>query len=135
MTRRALALIIVVLALPATAVASPQSKLTSAKDRWRATHLSDYTFDLEISCFCRPLPDPIHLTVKDGKPVDPPEAARGATTVPKIFRIIQSAIDGHAATVKATYGAKGLPRSVYIDRSKMIADEEVTYSSSHLKGQ
>jgi Family of unknown function (DUF6174) len=52
---------------------------------------------------------------------------RSLATVPRLFKTIQGAIDEGVANLNVSYGRRGVPTSIYIDRSQLIADEEMGY--------
>jgi hypothetical protein len=113
---------------PAIADGSAQRALDAARERWRATSIRSYRFRLRIQCFCRPETRlPALIVVRRGKPVDPPARLRAVATVPRLLREVQKAIDDRVADLSVRYGRRGVPRSIEIDRSRMIADEEIGY--------
>jgi hypothetical protein len=119
---------------PAIADGSAQRALDAARERWQAGGRRSYRFRVSLLCFC---PEgyraPRTLTVRRGRPVDPPRHLRQVATVPRLFRVVQEAIDRGVAGLGVTYGAHGLPRSISIDVSRMIADEETAYRVSRLR--
>jgi hypothetical protein len=130
--RGLIAVLAVMAALPAQAAAGPQKRLDSARGRWADLGTRDYHFKLEILRF-RTQHDPYALKVRNGRAVDPPEEVGRVTTVPRLFRVIQNALDDHYADVEVTYGKHGLPRRVFLDQSDEIVDEETTYLASSLR--
>lgn len=103
-----------------------QRRLDAARERWRALSVSSYRMRVRVQCFCpREITRSRTLTVRRGKPVAPvPEHLRPYATVPRLFTQIQDAIDGRVAALTAEYTAAGVPRTIFVDRSFMIADEE-----------
>lgn len=123
--------------------------------KWKAQKLSNYTFTLARNCFCLPeYTAPIQITVKGGKvvkavstPPAPLPAGNGrmaapantdardrAMTVDGLFKTIQEAINSKAAQIDVKYDHKyGYPISIFVDRSRMMADEEMGLSASNLK--
>jgi hypothetical protein len=113
---------------PDIADGSAQRALDAARARWRAFDVHSYRYRAQLQCFCTPgTIAPAVLVVRAGKPVDPPARLRGIATVPRIFRRVQEAIDDRVAGLSVRYGKRGVPRSVQIDPSLMIADEEIGY--------
>jgi hypothetical protein len=112
---------------------SAQRELDAARERWRAFGIPSYRFRVRIQCFCAPaFTRPEVIVVRRGRPVDPPRRLRGVATVPRLLRRVQGAIDDRVAGLSVRYGRHGVPRSIGIDRSRMIADEEVGYTADHL---
>jgi len=113
---------------------SAQAALTAAKDRWAATGLRSYRFRVAVTCFCpASFRRPATVTVRRGRPVHPPARVRAIATVPRLFAKVQAAIDQRVARLDVAYGRRGVPRSIAIDVSRMIADEERGYTARHLK--
>ncbi len=105
-----------------------QRALTSARQRWKSQGASSYTFLLSIACFCPPTAD-VKMVVRNGSPAKgTPANLRDQATVPRLFRTIQRAIDAKAARLTVSYGPRGVPQSIYIDRDVRIADEEAGYT-------
>ncbi|MDW5595076.1 DUF6174 domain-containing protein [Conexibacter stalactiti] len=105
---------------------SAQRRLDAARERWAALGARSYSFRVRVSCFC---PDTIRrprtIVVRRGKPVGSiPTHLRRYATVPRLFTRVQDAIDGDVARLTATYGARGVPKTIYVDQSFQIADEE-----------
>ena len=113
---------------PAIADGSAQRELDAARERWRAAGIRSYRFEARIECFCAPgTRRPELIVVHRGKPIDPPARLRAIATVPRLLRKVQGAIDDRVARLSVRYGRRGVPRSIAIDRSLMIADEEMGY--------
>jgi uncharacterized protein DUF6174 len=111
---------------PSIADGSAQRKLDTARRRWRRTRIHNYRFELSRACFC-PMPGPIVVFVRDDRPVKPPASLRDVATVRRLFRRVQEAIDDEVAGLGVTYDHRGIPRSIGIDGSEMIADDEISY--------
>ena len=135
------ALLIVVDPYPAEA----QQSLDQARAAWATAGSDNYDMQMSVSCFCLISPDvvglpAVNLEVRDGvitsavtvdgTPLDPVPSI--FKTVEAIFDEIQDAIDARAARIDATYHADGYPLSVSIDRSFLIADEEIGYTIHEL---
>ena len=101
---------------------------------------ADYAYTLEQRCFCANIDQKYRVTVEGGMAVSVTWATAGqghevGDAVPEgqflmlsIQDIIDLGNDAEAAQVKVDWPAGQLyPTSVYIDRNKMIADEEVTW--------
>jgi hypothetical protein len=107
---------------------SRQHRLDAARASWKAAGLGSYSYKIAISCFCRPR-DATTVVVRGGRPAaKTPDELRDVATVPRLFRTIQRAIDAKVAQVTVTYGKRGVPKSIYIDESERIADEEHGYA-------
>ena len=113
---------------------SAQQALDAARGRWAATGLRDYRFRARLICFCpEAYTTPRTLTVRDGRARKPPQNLKQVATVPRMFRVVQRAIDDQVASLRVTYGTRGLPRSIAVDVRREIADEEFGYSASRLR--
>ncbi len=114
---------------PAIADGSAQRALTKARARWKAANARSYRVRVALSCFCpEDVRRPRTITVRNGIPRTPPSHLRDVATVPRMFRTIQRAIDRRVAGLTVAYGPRGVPRSISIDVSRMIADEESFYT-------
>jgi hypothetical protein len=103
-----------------------QHKLDSARKKWKAAHVGSYRYEIKVICFCPPAQAEV-FTVKKGAPTKYPSGHKSLASVPRLFKTIQGAIDDDVANLNVTYGKRGVPTSIYIDRSQQIADEEVGY--------
>jgi hypothetical protein len=125
---------------------SLQKQLDTAKTLWKNSALTSYTLTQSLNCFCTPdYTKPYTYQVKNGvidlttvqttPSVSTTTDARPTFhTVVEAFDIIQDAIDGKAERIEVTYDATlGYPKSISIDRSKMIADEEQYFTFSLVK--
>lgn len=113
---------------------SARTKLNQARERWAAEGLEDYRFRQSIGCFCPPdVTKPRTMRVRNGRAVKPGSFHRRYATVPKLFAVIQEAIEDGAARLDVAYGASGLPRHIFVDSNAMIVDEELTLDASRLR--
>ena len=112
---------------PGIADGSKQQRLDSAKRSWRAAHLSSYRYWITQQCFCVPGKSR-QVVVRDGRPTRYPSGLNDVATVPRLFRTIQRAIDERATRLTVTYGKRGVPKKIYIDRKAYLADEESGYT-------
>jgi len=102
--------------------------LAAARSRWRAHGFASYRFHVTQTCFCGPREGQATITVRGGRPSAVSDRLRDAATVPRQFALVARAIRGRVAGLNITYDARrGYVRHVYIDRSAMMADEEVGY--------
>lgn len=116
-----------------------QRELDDAMALWETAGYSDYTFELQVSCFCpQEVVQPVIVVVVDGNPVsvvyrDLPqpvtrELFADADTIPEMFDLIQSAIDEGADSLVVEYHPQlGYPVSVSIDWITQAVDEEIAY--------
>jgi len=116
---------------PQIADGTLQRRLDTAGTRWKAAHLRSYRYEIQVSCFCAPRNAHVVYVVRNGVPRVPAKGEKSVATVPRLFRTIQAAIDDGVANLDATYGPRGVPKSIYIDSSAQIADEEVGYTIVH----
>jgi len=56
-----------------------------------------------------------------------PSAMNDVATVPRLFRLIQRAIDDGVVELNVSYGSRGVPRSIFRDGSANVADDEFGY--------
>lgn len=113
---------------PAIASGKAARELAAARARWRAHGFASYRFRVTQTCFCGPREGSATITVRGGRPGAVPDRLRAAATVPRLFALVAAAIRDRVAGLTVTYDARrGYVRHVYVDRSAMIADEEVGY--------
>ncbi|WP_372729794.1 DUF6174 domain-containing protein [Nocardioides sp.] len=102
---------------------------------------TDYSYTLSVSCFCLDAGVPIRIRVEDGE-VTRAVYARGGRGVQKgadadefrritINDVIDAANDPRAEKVQVEWPeGQDHPTRVSIDRSEMVADDEITYEIS-----
>jgi hypothetical protein len=132
-------LTIFLLFLTLTACAG-QTALRENQQKWAAQNVTHYKFEVTIGCNCpwRSLM-PLKIEVKDGQVVSmtdkdgQPTSANYAATFSKaaslenLFTILDQAI-GSASKVTVEYDPDyGYPKSIVIDYSKMVSDDEIGY--------
>lgn len=123
-------------------LADHQKNLDAAKALWNKAAKNSYTLQQTRSCFCmpdsiRPISfDVVNGTIQTGsvayadasggKLTDEMLSRGGLYTVNAAFDYIQEAINERADNIDVEYDATtGYPKSIYVDRSHMIADEEL----------
>jgi hypothetical protein len=112
---------------PQIADGSAAKALKRARERWRASGITSYSFEVRVGCFCPPT-DFRRIRVVRGVPLHAaPDLARVAT-VPRMFRLIAAAIRGRYAGLDVVYGPRGVPRRISLDPDSRIADEETSYA-------
>jgi len=113
---------------PEIADGTAQQQLNAARQRWQTAHIGDYHFTIERLCFCAPaFRGPATLIVRDGMPLAPPAAFQDVATVPRLHAVVQKAITDRVERLDVAYDARGVPVSISIDVSSMLADEEIAY--------
>lgn len=111
--------------------------------KWQGSDLENYSFTLQRNCFCRgDAIRPVNIEVENGKVKSavfadtgeplPADVDFNSLTVDDLFKQIGEAFDSGAEKVDVKYDPTyGYPTSIYIDRSSMIADEEVGFTISN----
>ena len=110
---------------------SPRGQAPSPADRaayarWQNRGAANYTMRLTRTCFCPPQ-GPVAITVRGGKAVVGPDrpSEPKPVTIQDLFDIIFS---GRADHFTVSYDDRyGFPRSLDIDYTRGLADDEVTY--------
>ncbi|MEH2024286.1 DUF6174 domain-containing protein [Nostoc sp.] len=104
---------------------------------WDQANISNYRITVSNSCFC--IPDargPVVIEVRNGRTASITSVATGKpinpqffekyNTIPKLFNVIQDAINRKAYSLDVRYNAKlGYPTQINIDYDSQIADEEI----------
>ena len=113
---------------PSIANGTAQQQLDAARQRWQAAHIRDYHFTVERLCFCTPtFRGPATIVVRNDAPLTPPPTFEDIATVPRLQAIVQQAIDDRVERLTVSYDARGVPLSIVIDGSSLIADDEISY--------
>jgi hypothetical protein len=113
---------------PGIADGTAQRELDAARQRWQAANIRHYHFSIERVCFCPPsFRGPATIVVRDRVALAPPPEFDEVDTVPRLHEIVQKAINDRVERLTVAYDARGVPTSISIDVSTMIADEEVAY--------
>lgn len=123
--------------------AAEQNKLDEAKGLWTKSAIPTYTLIQKVDCYCSPESTrSVKYNVVNGV-VDMTGAYYADTsggvltgvanlslnTVEQAFAKIQEAIDSKADSIEVQYDTLlWYPTSISIDRSKMMADEELSYT-------
>ena len=120
-------------------------RLKFNRDLWNRQNISNYRYTLSNSCFC--IPDargPVVIEVRNGQttsitsvatgqPVNP-EFFQNYKTIPKLFNLIQDAINRKASSLNVQYSAGfGYPTKIDIDYNSQIADEEIYLTIENFK--
>lgn len=111
---------------------------------YAGTEQANYDMEFERSCYCMeeyrgPFDMEIRLGVVSrasykGDTVGDSNSLNRLLSVEKAFDTIQTALDDTYHDLRVEYDkAAGYPKSVYIDRKEMIADDEVTYLFRNFK--
>jgi hypothetical protein len=112
---------------PNIADGSLQRQLDNARRSWRASGPRSYRFELRQRCFCPPQTS-VLVVVRDGHPTKYPARLKSLATVPRLFTLIQGAIDHRFASIDVSYGRRGVPRSISLNRFANAVDDELAYT-------
>ena len=116
---------------------SKQLTLDRNMSIWNKANISDYQYTFRRSCFCFSEEDVV-IIVKAKVITEAFYSPSGVYlgeneldrlhTIPKLFGIVQEAIDSNAASLNVTYNSEfGYPEKIDIDRIKEAVDDEVVY--------
>ncbi|MFQ6044995.1 MAG: DUF6174 domain-containing protein [Gemmatimonadales bacterium] len=125
-------------------VSGPYEELGERREAWEALGLDDYDYTLRVVCFCPgEVTTPVRVAVRgdtvadltyvqSGEPVD--SLYRSLfLDVDGLFDKIRGALDQDADSLDARYHATlHFPTHVWIDYSRLMADEEIGYEASEL---
>ncbi|MCC5617356.1 DUF6174 domain-containing protein [Nostoc sp. CHAB 5836] len=110
-------------------------RLNFNRGLWDKANISNYRYTFSNSCFCiGEARGPVVIEVRngqttsitlDGKPANP-QYFEKYKTIPKLFNVIQDAINRKAYSLNVQYNSKfGYPTQINIDYNSQIADEEI----------
>jgi hypothetical protein len=114
-----------------------QRRLNFNRRLWEKRNISNYRYTFSNGCFC--IPDargPVIIEVRNGKkplitsvatgqPVDNPEFFNKYNTIPKLFNVIQDAINRRAFSLDVNYNPRlGYPTQINVDYNAQIADND-----------
>ncbi len=115
-----------------------QRRLNFNRRLWNNQNISNYRYTFSNGCFCIPeARGPVIIEVRNGKiksitsvatgqPVQNPEYFQKYNTIPKLFNVIQDAINRKAYSLDVAYNPRlGYPTQINIDYNSQIADEEI----------
>ena len=139
MNKRIILFVLLILTLILSACGG-RSTLNENRDKWNASGINHYRFELTIFCFC-PFSEVnpvtvevldgriVSLTGADGQPL--PENFRSdfdqAGTVDLLFAIAENSL-ANADQAEVTYDAVyGFPSSIIVDWIELAMDDEVSY--------
>ncbi len=104
---------------------------------WNQQNIANYRYTFSNGCFCIPeARGPVVIEVRNGQttsitsvatgePVDP-QFFQKYNTIPKLFNVIQDAINRRAFSLNVRYDTRlGYPTQIDIDYESQIADEEL----------
>ncbi|MCC5656094.1 DUF6174 domain-containing protein [Nostoc sp. XA010] len=103
---------------------------------WNQQNIYNYSYELSNSCFCiGDARGPVVIKVRNGQTTSITSVATGKpvnreyfqnyNTIPKLFDVIQDAINRKAFSLNVRYNARfGYPTQIDIDYNSQIADEE-----------
>jgi hypothetical protein len=133
---------------PSPPASVSEADLAAAKAMWEKSAITNYTYRLEILCFCffeHGLPITVtvvngattSMTWADGTAVTNPDLSfpifTDASTIDRMFARLQQSRQTSYVTQAVFDGTLGYPTSVSINPVANIADEEVGYKVSGLK--
>lgn len=112
-------------------------RLQFNRNLWNKQNISNYRYTFSNGCFC--IPDargPVIIEVRNGETTSitsvetgqavDPQYFQQYNTVPKLFNVIQDAINRNAYSLNVQYDPRlGYPSQINIDYDSQIADEEI----------
>jgi hypothetical protein len=110
-----------------------QADLDQAKQHWTQGGIVNYRFTVRRSCFCpEEYTREYTVHVRNGEAVDAPDQTSGHNTVPKLFGLVQSAIDNQADGLHVVYEASGMPAQLDVNARDNVFDEEYSITAKDL---
>jgi hypothetical protein len=116
---------------------TPQLELAAAQSRWQAAGITNYDFDLQVTCFCGATAlGPVTISVRNGQPTGIVSTDSGTVvdtlyfqgylTVDRLFASLDQILSAKPAAFTAAYDpGLGFPTDVSIDGNARVADDEL----------
>ena len=119
------------------------SGFSSAKAVWQASHISDYSMEQRLICFCAFGGEKFKVVVRNRAVVDVidldhnthvPEQLRSSfKSIDELFTFLESLQGRDVAELRFEFDkAYGYPTKIYVDYDRNVADEEMGYESKDL---
>jgi hypothetical protein len=113
---------------PSIADGSAQRALDEARARWRQTGPRSYTYRARRSCLCTvEATRPNTFVVRDREPRRPPKKLRQLATAPRLFKLVQQAIDDRVDGLAVVYRKNGTLKELHVDPHSNAVDDEYSY--------
>lgn len=117
-------LLVVAALLSSGEVPSEQERLDAARATWAEKGSENHRFRVSRSCFCRPeFTRAYDAYVRGGRPYAPVKYVRDIASVPRLFAVVQEAINGEG-TFEVSYGATGAPTRIDLDPIPTASNDE-----------
>lgn len=117
---------------PSIANGSAGKALDKARAKWKTAKIRSYDYEARRSCFC-PTTGWHKAKVRDNRLSTPHSDIKEIATVPRLFKVIQKAIDEKSHKLTVTYGTYGVPKQISIDRIQNVIDEEQYFTIRRFK--
>ena len=112
---------------------SAEKALDKARAKWKKAKIGSYDYEARRSCFC-PTTGLHKVKVRKNSVSGTPHSdIKEIATVPRLFKVIQEAIDEKAHELTVTYGTYGVPKQISIDRIANVIDEEQYFTVRRFK--
>jgi hypothetical protein len=132
-------------AAPALAAADPQPvqpfvpginedpELAAAWQKWQSKGVDDYVISVRLSCFCVP-EKAVRTVIRNDRTVKVTQGdrrlrSRRGWSMDELFTMIREATAA-SDSVTVDHTRRGVPRSIAVDPSTMVADDETYYTVS-----
>jgi hypothetical protein len=123
---------------PSEPVSAPTT-IEEARAKWTYVDAQDYSFDYSQSCFCPFGPDPMHITVRNGRVTDVDQNPEGGPIIPTIEDLFDRVAEYnelahlHGGSAVTEYDAEtGAPLSLDSDPWPNAVDDELKFTVTNL---
>ncbi len=118
---------------PYIASGSAGTALDKARAKWKKAKIRSYDYEARRSCFC-PTTGFHKVKVRGNRVSGTPHTdIKEIATVPRLFKVIQKAIDAKSHGLKVTYSTYGVPKQISIDPIENVIDEEQNFTIRRFK--
>ncbi|RYC12651.1 DUF6174 domain-containing protein [Nocardioides zhouii] len=108
-------------------------ELSTAWQEWQSKEIEDYVISVRVSCFCVPA-KPVVTIIRGDRMIKVTQGdrrlrPRRGSSMDELFSMIREATAA-SDSVTVDYARRGVPKSIAIDPSTMVADDETYYTVS-----
>jgi Family of unknown function (DUF6174) len=118
---------------PSIASGKAEKALDRARAQWKKAKIRSYDYEARRSCFCPTTGWHKVKVRRNHLSGTPHNDVKDIATVPRLFKIVQRAIDKKSHKLTVSYGTYGVPKQISIDSIANVIDEEQYFTVRRFK--